>query len=523
MDNKDQKIQTVKLNREIASFYQHLFTIIPKAQHIILHSGRACTKSTFISMWDLWRLIQLPHSDIIVMANEFSSIKDKVFGDYKFAAKLLKIPEPHIEYHCSDKECWIKVRNKWGENFIKFEHAKYGAESLKGMHPSIGNSWINVRFYELTNFESWNSAELTKAIATFIRDAQGTIKWNAVKKFCKEEGYFEPTSKEELYDCPWFYKNWEYFLDSLFCITYEFNTPGARSSWVMDWLEIQKRSKDTYYQFNNYLDLSESEQFRFLGPQMLKEIDNVKHDNPVNYNHEYLGKQAYDGDIVWPLLNKDIHFGKHENFQPDILVIGIDVGRSDATVCILNGFEYDHKDLRIQLGMHRWYHCNRKAEFVKDGIKHVYRAYDMFDYCNMIIEFYEMVHKEYPFSYIYFQMDYANEGKSFYDTIFRGAYPLYLNVNKSWEKVSIPQRVDTLSTALSCNGIVKINDYYLFQAIKNQLYAKQHDQSGERKLLDDPTKPSLDMDTLDATFYGILKGMYPQIRNRIRNNRGKWE
>lgn len=516
----------VSLEKEIVSYYQHLFTLIPIEQHIITHSGRACTKSTFWAMWHLWRMLYYPHAEQMILAYEYSSIKNKVFLDYKAAAAFLQIPEEHLEFHSTDNgNTWIKIKNKYGTNTIHFEHAKCGAEGLKGNRPEPGYRWLNVHYYELTNFINWNGLEITNNNATFIREAYGQIIWDEVKKYCIENKIPVPTTEAEVREQAWFFKNWEKMLSSEFCVTYEFNTPSPGISggeWVMDWLDNQRKSPSTYYQFNDYEDMTEFEQFKFLGPQMLKEIENVKNTDPITYNHVYKGKAAYDGDLVYPQLNKSIHYGVHENFEPDLLIIGVDVGRSDATVCTLNGFEYEGKDLRVQLGMKRWSHSNRRAEFYKDGIRNKYKAYELFEYADMITSFIEEVHKEYPYAYIYFQMDYAGEGKAFYDAIFKFNKPLYLHINKSWEKALPSLRIDTICTMLTIPGVVKISDPILFSAFRNQVYSKRAADDGERKRLDDPTKQTLDMDSLDSCEYGFLKPMFNEIKTRIRVYGGKW-
>lgn len=521
--------RVINLKNEIVSYYQHLFTLKPKATHIVLHSGRGVTKSTFFSIWDIWRLLQVPNCDMIVLGYEFSSMKKKVFADYKFAAKeILHIPDAQIEFHESEVgELWIKIKNRYGTNKIWFEHVKGGPESLKGLRPTPGNKWLTVRFYELTNFLGWNSEHIENTISTFIRNCQGNIMWDKVEAYCLDHGYpYFDHDQQWIEQQDWYFEKWEEFMQSLFCVTYEFNTPSAgvnSGSWVLDWLEIKKSERDCYYQFNTYLDMTEREKFKFLRPQAIKQIENVKNNDPITYNHVYLGKMPYDGDLTFPLLNKPQHFGRFENFEPDVLCIGIDVGRSDATVCVLNGFEFRQRDLKVAFGMHCWYHCNRKAEFIKDGVRYKYEAHDLYQTANMILEFCEMVHREYPTSYIYFQMDYANEGKAFYDVCFPyNNTPVWLNVNKSWVKVLPEKRIDLVNQLTTVPQCFKIYDEGIYEAYKHQVWGKMTN-SGERKRLDDPTKPLLDMDRQDACEYGIVRELYGVISDRIKNSGGKYD
>lgn len=463
----------------------------------------------------------------MVIAYEYESIVNRVFRDYKFAAKILRIPRQHIEFYSSKNgETWIKVKNKWGVNKIWFEHGKAGSEGFKGFRPSTGNKWLYVRFYELTNFINWNSRELSNTIATFIRDAYSNVIWWKVEKYCREHGIYFKKEMDWLLDQDWYLEKWQDFSTHEFCVEYEFNTPGTTKSqggWVMDWLANKRKANNVYYQFNNYMDMTPKEKYKFLKGETLVEIENMKLNDPINYNHLYLGKMPYDGDVCFPNMDYRVHFGKHENFVPDILIIGVDVGRNDPTVCTLNGFEYRGKDLRMQLGIHRWSHCNRKMEYIKDGVKLPYKSWDINEYATMILQFCDMVHEEYPHTMIYFQMDREGAGKDFYDACFRYKDPTFLIINRLWKKQSNARRVDAMWTAFSIPGIVKISDPVLYSAYKNQVWDTRKDrEDGEHKRLDDPSKPSLDMDSQDSCEYGFLYEFFDMFTQRIRKNKGKF-
>ena len=141
-------------------------------------------------MYCLWRLLQLPDSDAVVLGYEFNSMKKKVFTDFKFAAKILQIPKEFIKFHCNNvNEMYILVKCGEGWNKIFFEHVKTGPERLKGMRPQPGHKWIEVRFYELTNFYDWTGEEIANTISTFIRNANFDYKWDEIKKYCKKNKY----------------------------------------------------------------------------------------------------------------------------------------------------------------------------------------------------------------------------------------------------------------------------------------------------------------------------------------------
>ena len=108
MEEEKKERVYVNLKEELASIYQHIFTIKPKRPNIILQSGRSCTKSTFLCIWDLYRIMSIPHADIMVLGYEMGAMADSIFSDYVKAADILHLPDNIIEFHKSTNvRMWI--------------------------------------------------------------------------------------------------------------------------------------------------------------------------------------------------------------------------------------------------------------------------------------------------------------------------------------------------------------------------------------------------------------------------------
>lgn len=520
-------------SRDIASFYQYLFKLIPVKPNIILHSGRGCTKSTFFGMWNITRLMYYKNADGLVLSYEKSSIGKKVFGNYKEAARYLHLTEGvDIVFHNGgiNSDYYILVRNvvdgTW--NKIFFETGKGGAEMLKGTLPTDGHRWLFVSFYELTNFINLNDTELSSIYATILRTTYSKILWEEVYKFCKENNFEFKHDEDWLFEQSWLFSNYNKFYTKEFCFEYEFNTPApGPSQWVMDWSDNFRKRDDVWYQFNTYEDMTDREKMKFLKPDTLNEIERLKVNNPIAYNHEWKGKEAYDGNISFPGLSVKEHFGHHPNFHPDVIVIGVDVGLDDPTVCVANGYEYRGKDLRVEIGMHCYYYGKRKQWYYKDDEQQPFpspeKQWKLGDYAKMIRDFCDMVHYKYPYAEMHIQFDRHGAGQLFYNETFKTTGLKYLRRRLDWEGTTLFDRYTFIDDLIHTPGVLKIPTKLVFDSYRNQINDKKKElETGQVKRLDNQKIQRLTLDIQDAAEYGILKPYFKDFRARMKIENGKW-
>lgn len=474
-----------------------------------------------------------PNADGLVLSYEKSSIGKKVFGNYREAARYLHLTEGvDIKFHNGgiNSDYYILVKNtitcEW--NKIFFETGKGGAEMLKGTLPTDNHGWLFCSFYELTNFINLNDSQLASIYATILRTTYSKIIWDEVKVFCRNHGYDFKKDKEWLLEQPWLFANYTKFYTKEFCFEYEFNTPSPGPSyWVMDWSDNFQKRDDVWYQFNTYLDMTDREKMKFLKPDVLADIERLKKNNPIAYEHEWLGKEDYNGNISFPGLSKKLHFGHHENFNPQLIVIGVDVGLDDPTVCVANGYEYNGKDLRVELGMHCWYYGKRRQWWYKDDVQQPFptpeKQWKLSEYGRMIREFCDMVHLEYPYAQIEIQMDRHGAGQLFFNETFRTTGMKYLRRSLSWEGTTLFDRYTFIDDLIHTPGVLKIPTKLVFDSYKNQINDKKHElETGQVKRLDNQKITRLTLDIQDAAEYGIKKWMFRDFRERMKIENGKW-
>ena len=524
----------INLEREIAHFYHKYFTLIPEKRHYIFKHGRAVTTSSFLAALDIFRMFRLPHRDTMCIMYDETGIKSKILHDYEWVFEHYKIPKVLYEVVKPDKgEKYILIKNKWGVNKIWFRHGKDKSESFKGLRPSPGNKWGCLRMYELTYFYGWNSHEITNLIATFIRESWGGINIKKCREYCEKNNIMFIEDEQWIKEQPWYLSNYSDFMEKGFCVQYEYNTPipGMTSGvWVESWEKQMIKRKDTEFVFQNYLDLTISEQLRFLGSEILEEIKNLKEISPSEYDNIYLGLPGYNGLTTFPNLSEE-NFGEFnsKDFNPDCIGVGVDCGLLDATVFSATAFQIqENKDLKILFGDEYWFHSNyRKEHFINDERKPwSYKSID--DYLMELMNFLKKVHEKHPLLTIYLLLDEQNIGEAYIVKIWSYLDQLppfvrpYIQLISKWKKEPIADRITTFNRAFGCKDVCKIRVRKLFDAYKNQIYnEKIKEDTGERVRVDDRRILTLDMDSQDATEYSLRPDFYEIIRKRIKKNLGK--
>ncbi|MCF0227886.1 MAG: hypothetical protein HUJ52_03640 [Malacoplasma sp.] len=247
----------------------------------------------------------------------------------------------------------------------------------------------------------------------------------------------------------------------------------------------------------------------------------------MTYNHVYLGREPYDGDLVFPTISKDKHFGQHKDFDPDVITVGVDVGLGDATVFCMNGFQMNRSDLKVGLGIHNWWwKPNANNGFgadIRDGKQFKFFPLTLYDLYNRLMDFLNMVHNEYPHLPIFLQIDYAGYGQALYDELLvRHPKPSWVITSRCWMKEPLVDRIKLIQDLLTLPDALKIYDINTFNAYANQIWDTKIYKDGARRL-DDPTNEGLDMDRQDACEYGIPHQLYLLIKKRLSINRGKWK
>lgn len=241
--------------------------------HYVLKGGRSSSKSTTISLKLIMDLMEYPITILGVRKYE-KHIRTSLFEQFKFATRLLRI-ENEFEFGSSPLEITYKARG----NKIIFLGAD-DPQRIKGIKIAefpIARLWIE----EVTEFRQ--EEELDVIIGSFLRD----ILPDNVK-----------------------YK-----------IYYSYNPPKRKSHWVNKKWETKNLPATTYVHSSTYLTN------RFLSPETLFEIEEMKQRQPLKYKWMYLG-ELIGGGVV-PFQNLTFRKITDEEIKSfDNIKQGIDWGYS---------------------------------------------------------------------------------------------------------------------------------------------------------------------------------------------------
>jgi len=393
-----------------------------------------------VALYDLASLETTYVSDLINNARDYLHIDEDHF-------------ELHIEQNSPNKHAVFTYNGE--KHYIFFRNGN-GKRSLnfKGRHPSKGHKWLGLYFYELDTFYEWDVAEFHNTVATFARSG----------------------------------KNHEDFI-----IVCEMNAPRADSkgAWVLDLKEdlqarqIQnERSKAMYpgdqtyarpvlwYCKSTVIDFTPEEYQKFTSQKQKWEIEFAKLTNYETYLWIYGAEVIAGTASVFKNMNKETMFGEFDDFQPDELCVGVDIGRVDATCVSLTGVQYAHgKPLKIQEGLMTWWHSNRWHEFrVNSQLVTTVNRHDertgvilpLYEECDVItavrkyvIPAIEYATLLYPNRKISVNFEYAMEGATYRDIV--ASYFVrnpYVQVNMSWQKPKSDLAVNFFSTAFHL-GVMK--------------------------------------------------------------------
>ena len=519
--------QTINLLEETAHYYHKYLTTDPEKTHYIFKKGRGVGASTFLAILSILRALRHPHYDQMCISFDEKKIKTKIFADYMFALDILHIPKQLYTAKCSEVgEKYIIIHTKWGDNKIFFENGKGKSESFKGKKPSPGNKWGMIRFYELTYFYGWDSIELSNTIATFVRDAYSSIDLDKVEQYCKEHNHIFMRDEKWVKDQQWYIENYDKFLTKGFAIYYEYNTPTPSLTsglWVIDWERTVKDKPNYEFIFNNYLDMTPQEQLKFLKEEALIEIQNLKDINPSEYENIYLGMEGYTGLITYLNLTED-NFGRFEDFHPDVITVGFDEGRVDATVMVCTAWQgilTMGRDLKAEVGVHYYYHCNGKKLYFIDDEQKEFNKKEFDEYVNDMVDFLNKVHQTYPRARIMIQMDEAGIGQAFYDRLWRSVPQQWACLIGNWQKAEQTDNIDLINRMCGAKCI-KFVRRKIWTAFRNQVYdERKYRENKERVRVDNPAIKSLDMDTINAVEYSITDVIRKVVNQRLFFNKGK--
>jgi PBSX family phage terminase large subunit len=297
----------------------HLKYFNSNATHQIDHGGRGGYKSSKNAIKIAIKMIEDPECETVVIRQDKVDHRKSTFRDlitafeerlgYKLVAGK-NYPEGKTGH------LWIQLPKG---NMVHFEQMK-SIDKVKGIRPSANKKIKIVWFFEITEYKS----------AWYITEANSGLDRGGGKDFM-----------------------WH---------LYEFNDAPKLSHWTYEWLKEMENHPDCYIKKTNYNDTPEWQQRKFLGEQLIKEINILKEISPEMYKSVYLGMPANLSGSVYKMFKRENHLQQPTNDYVDIWV-GVDFGGNDATVFTAVGVKKGYQGLEVFKTKH---HKNGKDTGVKN-------------------------------------------------------------------------------------------------------------------------------------------------------------
>lgn len=308
--------------------------------HIILTSGRAGTKSSFVSIRTIAKVISEQLCSIVILRKFHNKIRKTVYRETLRAINRTHISKNRFKITISPMEILYK---KLG-NTIYFT----GNDSIDDTKGMIDESRPikYVVIDEVTEFfdKGDGEDELLNIEATFSRGNNGT-----------------------------------------FQIIYLFNPPKNPNAPVMAWLEKMKLRPDVLHVHLDYRDVPPE----WLGKKLLESAEQLKMSDPKMYNWLWLGLCIGIDELIYYMFDKSVHVNipprdtRNNPISPDTVGIGIDYGQMNPTTFEAFGLWTSQKRVG---GLGEYYHSGRAtghqrspSDYAKDFVKFVERIESTYD------------------------------------------------------------------------------------------------------------------------------------------------
>jgi len=315
----------------------HLRTFKSEKPHQLIHGGRRGFKSTKHATKIAKRMLEDRYCEAIIVREDYTDHRFSTFPALKRAFNRLGVKLlPNI--HCStdrSASLWIKLPQG---GHIHFRHMK-DIDKLKGTEPLGEVNQIKIAWYfEITEFKS--ERHILEANATFMT---GDYYWSL----------------------------------------YEWNDAPTTTHWTYKFEKEMKKRDDVLVQKINYNDTPLWQQKLFLG-KLLNEIDRLKELQPEQHKSIYLGYPANLGGGCYKSfdITKNIKPATHSYMD---IMIGVDYGGNDATVCTAIGIKPNYEGIEV---IDTYYHKNGTSV----GINNINDyAKEIMEFCAAIYNRYEMI------------------------------------------------------------------------------------------------------------------------------------
>lgn len=313
-----------------------------KIKHIILTSGRAGTKSSYVAIRSIYQIVADAHGSAVVLRKHHNKLRKTVYKEMLRGINRLKIPKSKF---CITKSPMEIKYLKHGTT-IYFSGSD-GIDDTKGIIDEDKPIKLVV-IDELTEFfeDGEGEDELSNIEATFVRGNS-----------------------------------------SGFQMIYLYNPPKNPNAPVNQWCKKMEERADCVHIHTDYRDVPE----KWLGRDLIESAKEMKKSDPKLYRWIWLGESIGVDDLIYYMFNPEIHIYHPDTYKEDSkesigeIGIGVDYGQQNPTVFEAFGIDYERQLFR---GLKEYYHCGRESGKQKSPSEY---AKDLKHFCDEIEKEYKRV------------------------------------------------------------------------------------------------------------------------------------
>lgn len=283
-----------------------------KHMHMILTSGRAGTKSSFMAILAIIMIILPRKASVVVLRKHHNKLNKTVYKECLRAINRLHIKKSKFKITKSP----MQITYKKTGNSIFFT----GSDSIDDTKGIIDEDRpiALVVLDEVTEFfeKGEGEDEIANILATFVRGN-----------------------------------------DDEFRMLYLFNPPRNPKAPVMQWVKKMEQREDCIHIHSTYQDIP----VEWIGQKLVDEaLEMLKVDEKM-YNWVWLGKCTGLDELIYYMFNEEKHIeqaDKNTLMNLRYLGICIDYGQMNATTYECFGIDFKSKKLR---GVGEYYHSGRES------------------------------------------------------------------------------------------------------------------------------------------------------------------
>lgn len=337
----------IRISDIIIEKYLPIFNNDGKTKHIILTSGRAGTKSSFVGIKADYQIVSDPSGSVVVLRKHHNKLRKTVYKEMLRGINRLGISKKHFYITKSPME--IKYL-KYGTT-IYFSGSD-GIDDTKGIIDEDKPIKLVV-IDELTEFfdDGEGEDELQNIEATFVRGNS-----------------------------------------SDFQMIYLYNPPKNPNAPINKWCKKMEQRDDCIHIHVDYRDVPPE----WLGEALIETAETLKNLDERQYRWVWLGEPVGVDDLIYYMFGSR-HIGKPDREKYRIIGIGVDYGQQNATTFQPFGLNIDKKRLD---GFPEFWHSGRDSGKQKSPS----------EYAQEFVKMTDQLHKEYSCSTFYVFIDPSAKG-----------------------------------------------------------------------------------------------------------------